>query len=80
MFSLDILGYLGTFLIVLSFLSKEMVKLRLLNIVGASMVTIYAVLSEVYPVVLLDGSIVLINTYYLFKMYKQKNKAAVILD
>lgn len=69
---LEALGYTGTLFIILSFLFKDIIKLRLLNIIGASMVTIYAWLSEVYPVVLLDGSIVLINAYYLFIFYRQK--------
>lgn len=70
--SLEVVGYIGTIFIILSFLFKDIIKLRLLNIIGASMVTVYAWLTEVYPVVLLDGSIVLINAYYLFIFYKQK--------
>ncbi|HDX8940867.1 hypothetical protein GW952_31795 (plasmid) [Klebsiella michiganensis] len=66
----DILGYTGTVLVILSFLCNSLIKLRILNAVGASLVTIYAVITHAWPVALLDGFIVIINIVQLFKRKK----------
>ena len=63
----DILGYTGTILVILSFLCNSLIKLRVLNAIGASLVTIYAVINHAWPVALLDGFIVIINVIQLFK-------------
>ncbi|EAW7861224.1 YgjV family protein [Salmonella enterica] len=63
----DVLGYTGTVLVILSFLCNSLIKLRILNAIGASLVTIYAVINHAWPVALLDGFIVIINVIQLFK-------------
>ncbi|WP_226020431.1 YgjV family protein [Serratia symbiotica] len=69
---IDILGYIGTALVVLSFLCSSIVKLRILNAIGASFVTLYAALTHAWPIVLLDGFIVIANIYQLQKLRKNK--------
>lgn len=66
----DVLGYTGTVLVILSFLCNSLIKLRILNAVGASLVTIYTVITHAWPVALLDGFIVIINIVQLFKRKK----------
>lgn len=70
----EILGYIGTAFVICSFLCKTMVNLRLLNAIGAFLVTVYAIVAQAWPVVLLDGFIVLINIYQLVILYRQKPK------
>ncbi|CRG50422.1 hypothetical protein B7R74_16880 [Yersinia pseudotuberculosis] len=72
--SIDILGYIGTILVVLSFLCNSIMKLRFLNAIGASFVTLYAALTHAWPVVLLDGFIVIVNVYQLQKLKKDKGR------
>lgn len=67
MLLVDILGYTGTVLVILSFLFDSLIKLRVLNAVGAFLITIYAVVNHAWPVALLDGVIVIINVVQLFK-------------
>lgn len=57
-------------LVVLSFLCNSIMMLRALNAIGASFITLYATLTHAWPVVLLDGFIVLVNIYQLSKLMK----------
>lgn len=70
----DIIGYIGTGLVVASFLFDSLVKLRLLNAAGAFLVTIYAIMIEAWPVAILDGFIVLINISQIAKTSLKKNQ------
>jgi hypothetical protein len=72
--SLEFFGYIGTVIVAMSFLSKDIFKLRVLNLIGATIITIYALIIKAYPVALLDGLIVLINGYQLFLLYLNKDK------
>lgn len=62
---LEIFGYLGSALVAYSFSCKNILHLRIFNILGASIITIYALIIEAYPVMVLDGLIVLINIYHI---------------
>jgi len=61
----DFIGYLGTILVMASFLSQSIFKLRILNAIGALLVTVYAIYNRAWPVALLDGFIVIINVFQL---------------
>jgi len=75
--SIEILGYFGTTLVVLSFLSRSMLVLRLLNAIGAMIITIYALLIDAWPMVWLNGLLAAINGYHLFLLLReQKNSGA----
>jgi hypothetical protein len=68
--SIEILGYVGTALVVSSFISKSMFVLRLLNAIGASVITVYAVMIEAWPMVWLNILLAIINTYQLYILKK----------
>jgi len=72
--TIELLGYLGTFFVVISFMVKDIFYLRGLNVIGAILITIYAIIINAWPVALLDGFIVLINLYHLIKLKKEKGK------
>ena len=68
----EILGYTGTALVIVSFLCQSLIKLRLLNAFGAFFVTVYAILTHAWPVAVLDGFIVIINVFQLVKHCKKR--------
>ncbi|TCJ94822.1 inner membrane protein [Volucribacter psittacicida] len=68
---IDILGYIGTTLVIISFLCQSIILLRLLNICGAMLITIYAVVNEAWPVAILDGLIVVINVIQIIRYYSK---------
>ena len=70
---LEIIGYLATVLIAISLMMKSMVKLRWINLFGASTFATYGYLIDAYPVLVLNGSITIIDIIYLFQMYYKKD-------
>ena len=69
---IEILGYMGTALVVASFLGTSMIRLRLLNFVGAAVITLYALLIGAWPMVLLNALLAVINGYHYFLLLRKK--------
>ena len=69
----EILGYAGTALVVLSFLNRSMLKLRLLNTIGAAIITLYAFLIDAWPMVLLNALLAGINGYHYVVLVREKS-------
>lgn len=67
---LEIVGYAASGLIAISLMMSSILRLRLLNSVGALFFAIYGVLIHAYPVAVLNGVIVLVNVFYLIKIFK----------
>jgi len=72
--SVEIVGYAGMALVVLSFLSRSMFRLRLLNAVGAAIITFYALLIDAWPMVWLNGLLAAINGYHLFLLVRDRKR------
>ena len=62
---IEALGYIGTFLIIISMMMTSISKLRIINICGAVFSTVYAALSIAYPIVVLNLVIIGVNVYKL---------------
>jgi len=69
---LEIFGYLGTALVLLSMTMTSLNKLRLWNIAGSVVSMIYALLIQGYPVVFLNVGMILINVAQLLRTYGRK--------
>ncbi len=69
---LEMVGYLSSVLILISFLMSSVVKLRIVNSVGTSIFTVYAFLTKSYPTAMLNMCLVAINVYYLYRYMKEK--------
>ena len=62
------IGYVASFGILISFLMKDIRKLRLINIAGCLLFTAYGFLLDIsWPIVITNVSIVIINFFYLMK-------------
>ncbi|PNW27397.1 uroporphyrinogen decarboxylase [Formosa algae] len=60
-------GYIASFFLLISFTMKDVAKLRIINSVGCALFVTYGfMLQTSWPVVITNGSIMLINFYYLF--------------
>lgn len=70
---LELFGYCGSVLVAVSLMMKNILKLRWINLAGASVFSIYGLLVEAYPVFVLNGFIAVVDVYYLLQMYNQKN-------
>jgi len=71
--TIEIIGYLGSILVAISLMMKSLLRLRLINLIGASFFTLYGILLGAYPVAVLNGLIVGIDIYYLVQMWRQKD-------
>ncbi len=69
---LDWFGYIASLIILISLLSSSILKLRWINLVGALLFAIYGYLISSIPTTLMNLGIVIINIYYLYKMYSSK--------
>ncbi len=65
---IEIAGYTGSALVLISFLMVSVRKLRIVNTIGSSIFTVYAVIIKSYPTAFMNFCLVLINIYYLVKM------------
>lgn len=75
---LAIIGYCGTALIAVSLTMKNILKLRWINLFGASTFATYGLLVEAYPVFMLNSFITLVDIYYLVDMYRTKESFSLV--
>lgn len=71
-FLYELLGYIASALIVTALMMSKIVKLRIINMIGAAAFSTYGILIGSVPVALMNGIIVVINIYHLFKIYTAK--------
>lgn len=69
---IEMLGYAATILVAISFLLKDVVKLRFVNAIGGVCFVIYGLLINALPVALLNALIVVINGYYILQALKEQ--------
>jgi len=68
----EIIGYIASILVAVSLMMSSILKLRVINLIGAACFTIYGILIGAYPIVVVNFIIVLIDLYYLYEMYAAK--------
>jgi|TARA_B100000780_G_scaffold239358_1_gene181069 hypothetical protein len=59
-------GYLAMTVLLISFMMKNVTKLRVINSLGCLFFVIYGSLISQYPIVITNAAIIVINFYYLF--------------
>ena len=72
---LEIFGYIGTALVLLSMMMTSMNKLRIVNIAGNAVTMIYSIIVNAWPVVFLNGGIIIVNVIQLVRARVQNNRA-----
>ncbi|WP_163936007.1 hypothetical protein [Paraferrimonas sp. SM1919] len=70
----EIFGLSASVVVAISLTMSSIVKLRWLNLVGATMFTVYGFQIDALPVWSLNGFIVLANIYYLRQIYTSTNQ------
>lgn len=67
------IGYLASFIVLVSLLMSSIKKLRFINLAGSLIFAVYGFLITAYPVMIMNAGIVLINLYYLKQIYTAKD-------
>ena len=65
---IEMIGYLGSVLVLISFLMSSVVKLRVINAVGSLVFAGYALIIHSYPTALMNFCLVGLNIYYLVRL------------
>lgn len=68
----EIIGYAASLLVAVSLMMSKIVTLRIINLIGAALFSLYGILIQSIPVAAMNGFIVLINIYYLFQIYNDR--------
>lgn len=71
---LEIFGYFGTALVLLSFVMKDIKWLRGINMAGGFISLIYAICVNTMPVVVLNASLITINGIQLMRILREERK------
>ena len=69
---LEIIGYIGSFLVVISMLMSSIIKLRVINTIGSVISGIYAVICGALPLALMNLCLIIINVVNLVKLLGAK--------
>jgi uncharacterized protein with PQ loop repeat len=67
----DYIGYIASGVVLLSFLMRKMLFLRIVNTIGCVFFIVYGILLGEAPIIITNAAIVLINIYYLSKSNKE---------
>lgn len=69
---IEIIGYVGSVLVAISLAMSDLVRLRILNLIGAAVFALYGFLVSAYPVAALNSFIVVVNVVYLWRMTRDR--------
>lgn len=75
---LELFGYLGSTLVVVSMLMASVVKLRIINTIGSVISGTYALIIGSFPLALMNICLIIINLYNLYKLLKTKQQFEIV--
>lgn len=75
---IEIFGYIGSTLVVVSMLMSSVVKLRIINTIGSVISGTYALIIGSFPLALMNFCLIVINVYNLFKLLKSEQQYDLI--
>lgn len=76
----ELVGYFSSLLVLVSFLMTSVIRLRIVNSIGAIIFTVYATIIGSYPTALMNLCLVGINMYNLHKLLKSQKRYDVITE
>lgn len=75
---IDWIGYAASLLILISFLTSSIVRLRLINLVGCGVFSTYGFLIHSIPTGVMNFMIAIINIYFLIKLFRKKEQYTIL--
>jgi len=72
------IGYAGSVLVALSLMMSSLVRLRIINLIGASIFATYGFLIGAMPVAFLNSFIALVDIYYLIEIFSAREYFKVL--
>ena len=71
----EIMGYLGSIFVLISFLLKDIRQIRFVNIIGAVFFIAYGIATQTWATAFLNIILVVVHIFYLTKLDKDKKVA-----
>lgn len=75
---LEVIGYVASTIVLISFFMSSVRALRLVNLVGATIFTLYALLTHTYPTALMNLCIMVVDLYYLVRLSRLGSRYTVL--
>ena len=72
MSTLELVGWVATFVVIGSFLVNDMIKLRSINLVGATLWLIYGIIASSYSIIFLNVVVMSIQIFKIKQLIKNK--------
>ncbi len=69
---IEIFGYIGTVLVIVSMMMTSVLKLRVINICGGFISMVYSIIGGAWPVVVMNFCLIVINIFQIIKQFRQK--------
>lgn len=69
----EVVGWTGSTILVISLLQARVLRLRLINLIGSAVLLTYNAIVEVWPMVGLNAVLCLINIVYLWRMLRARH-------
>jgi len=76
---IELIGYAGSALVILSLMQKSILKLRVIGLAGSAVFFVYSVLIEAYPIAVVNVIAAAIHIYYLRKLTRYQHEVFEIL-
>ncbi len=68
---LEIVGWIATFVVISSFLVNNMLKLRTINFMGATLWLIYGIIAQSFSIIFLNIVVMCIQSYKIYFLIKK---------
>ncbi|UJP40405.1 hypothetical protein [Cellulomonas palmilytica] len=73
---LEVVGWIGSVLVVVSLMQARVLRFRVLNLAGAAIATVYNVVIDVWPFAAMNGAIAVIDVYWLWRLLRERHDEA----
>lgn len=74
----DLLGYVASFIILVSLTMKSIVKLRWINAIGSLLFVAFAILTRSMPTVVMNVGIIAIDLWFVFALTRKKSDYCLV--
>ncbi len=71
---LELFGYLGTALVLISMMMTSVKWLRIVNMAGSVISMIYGIAMTTFPVAALNAGLIIINSVQLWRLYRTEKQ------
>ncbi|MCI7551364.1 MAG: hypothetical protein PUK40_07770 [Actinomycetaceae bacterium] len=74
----EIIGWAGSILVVVSLMVPSVRRFRILNLTGSALATAYNLYFGIWPYAAMNGAIVLINVYWLWRLGREAKQSTAM--